>query len=336
MDYIDTMAYAGQKPWHEYGFEVSNDLSPEQMMKAAKVDWLVDNVPCYFDYVTDIKDETGQPVIIDGQPKQMINKRRSGARVLIRMDTGDILDNISDGWNPTQNWEAFEFFHEFVEAGHMKMHTAGSIKGGQYVWCLAEIVELEFALFGKDNIKGYMLFVNPHKYGAAIRILFTPIRVVCWNTLMQALSLDNNSREGVRMTHRRAFDPDLAKQALGLSTEKFLNFRQKAEFISTKFYKPDTLKEFFGQALPLYGNGKRQPTKELGKQAATAFREIENQPGFDFGAGTWWSAFNKVTHMVDHEIGKSTDTRIESAWFGDMATKKLKALELAVEFAEAS
>ena len=39
--------------------------------------------------------------------------------------------------------------------------------------------------------------------------------------------------------------------------------------------------------------------------------------------------------MIDHEIGKSEESRLTSNWYGMNKTKKLKALEKAVEYAEA-
>jgi hypothetical protein len=45
-------------------------------------------------------------------------------------------------------------------------------------------------------------------------------------------------------------------------------------------------------------------------------------------AGTRWAALNAVTELVDHERGRSDNTRIESAWFGTGAVLKNRALEL--------
>ena len=39
---VETMAYAGQLPWHGLGVKVIDDLSPEQMMQKAGVDWTVE------------------------------------------------------------------------------------------------------------------------------------------------------------------------------------------------------------------------------------------------------------------------------------------------------
>jgi hypothetical protein len=40
--------------------------------------------------------------------------------------------------------------------------------------------------------------------------------------------------------------------------------------------------------------------------------------------------------MTDHVIGRSADTRLQSAWYGYNKGLKTKALELAVEYAEAA
>lgn len=42
-----SMAWTGETPWHELGKQVPADLTPEQMMKAANLDWEVEKVPAY-------------------------------------------------------------------------------------------------------------------------------------------------------------------------------------------------------------------------------------------------------------------------------------------------
>ena len=39
---VETMAYAGELPWHGLGVKVIDDLTPEQMMRKAGVDWEVE------------------------------------------------------------------------------------------------------------------------------------------------------------------------------------------------------------------------------------------------------------------------------------------------------
>jgi hypothetical protein len=45
-------------------------------------------------------------------------------------------------------------------------------------------------------------------------------------------------------------------------------------------------------------------------------------------AGTRWAALNAVTELVDHERGRTANTRMESAWFGTGSALKNRALEL--------
>ena len=151
------MAYAGEVPWHGLGVKVPNDLTPEQMLEAAGLNWSVEKIPAY------AKIDNKQVAI--------------GQSALVRSFDSKILDVVSDDWNPVQNAEAFEFFNEFVAAGDMEMHTAGSLKDGQIVWGLAKVKE-SFELFKGDTIDSYLLFSNFHKYGFSTDVRFTPIREI--------------------------------------------------------------------------------------------------------------------------------------------------------------
>ena len=118
---VETMAYAGEVPWHGLGTKVSNDISIDDMLKESGLDWKVVPVPVFGEY-------NGQKITSDHQ-------------MLVRDSDSKVLTMITDKWNPVQNSEAFEFFRQFVEEGSMEMHTAGSLRDGQWVWCLAKVKE---------------------------------------------------------------------------------------------------------------------------------------------------------------------------------------------------
>ena len=82
---------------------------------------------------------------------------------------------------------------------------------------------------------------------------------------------------------------------------------------------------------PATGSGE----KEVSKNAALAMNVIDTQPGAEFARGSWWQAFNTVTYMTDHVMGRTTDNRLQSAWYGVNKTLKTKALETALEMAGA-
>jgi len=311
---VETMAYAGNVPWHGLGKKVPHDLSPEQMLEAAQLDWTVQKVPAF----ANVQEEN-------------VN---IGWSALVRSSDNRILDVVSNDWNPVQNSEAFQFFHEYCEAGDMEMHTAGSLRDGQIVWALAKVKD-SFELFKGDRVDSYLLFTNPHKFGQCIDIRFTPTRVVCNNTL--TLALKQKEERVIKKNHRTVFDASSVKEQLGIATTKLAKYKEMAEFLGSKRYTQEKLKDYFNQIFPVlvYNKEKGPQRKELSKSATRALEVVHTQPGANFAEGSWWQAFNAVTYMTDHEIGKTVDSRLTSAWFGANKNLKLKALETAVEYAEA-
>ncbi len=314
LEFIDgeaSIAYSktGGLPWHGLGKEVPDDLTPEQMMKAAQLDWNVRTEPCY--------------TTINGQQVQ-INKQ-----ALIRDRDDKVLDIISDDWQPCQNSEAFEFFNDFIAAGDMKMETAGSLKGGKIIWAMAKTGEA-FELFGgKDRVEAYLLFTNPHSYGQSIDIRSTGTRVVCNNTL--SLAHSTKSKSVVKVNHRRKFDADQVKETLGVTKARLHDYHEAAKFLSSKRYTNETLTEYFKRVFPTSGG------KDLSRNAEKSIQEwIFEQPGHELGEGSFWQAFNTTSWAVDHVIGRSDAGRIANAWYGNGSKLKMEAMNLALEMAKAA
>ena len=307
---VETMAYAGETPWHGLGVSVHNDLTPDQMLVKAGLDWTVNKVPSY--------------VNIGGQ------EIATGQQALVRSSDNSILSMVSDDWNPCQNHEAFEFFNDFVMEGNMEMHTAGSLKQGKNVWALAKVKD-SFEILGGDKVDSYLLFSNPHEYGRCIDIRFTPVRVVCNNTL--TLSLAGKTDLMVRLNHRSKFDPDMVKKTLGIAQTKMGTYKEMAEFLASRAYTTESVTNYLKEVFPSLT---KKDNSIMSRPATQAFEVLETQPGAEFGKNSFWQAFNATTYVVDHVLGHSQETRLQSAWFGDNRKRKLIALEKAVEFAVAA
>lgn len=311
---VETMAYAGEVPWHGLGTKVPADLTPRQMMEKAGCDWEVRKVPTY-------------------AAMEDVDLIPTGSSALIRSTDNKVLaPNVGENWEPVQNFEAFDFFTEYCLAGDMEMHTAGSLADGKIVWALAKVNE-SFDVLSDDRVDSYLLFSNPHQYGKSLNVRFTPIRVVCNNTLTMSLShLSNNA---VSLNHRRAFDPTIVKEQLGVAHEKFAQYKDAAQFLAKKRATTDNVVEYLNAIFP---NGDKSKTvygyNDLSRTAKATFDVLETQPGADFAMGTYWNAVNAVTYMTDHELGRNADTRMQSAWFGSNQAKKLKAMNLALEMAQ--
>lgn len=308
---VETMAYAGQVPWHGLGVPVSNDLTPQQMQEKAGLNWKVRELDSFIE--------------IDGE------KTLTGLKSLVREDNKKILTNVGENWNPVQNDDAFNFFSEYCMSGDMEMHTAGSLKGGQMVWALAKVKE-SFDLFGDDKVDSYLLFSNPHQYGKSIDIRFTPIRVVCNNTL--TMSLESKADRSVKVGHRTAFDAESVKQTLGLAHEKFAKYKEMAQFLASKKMTSDNYIAFLNEVFPrTSGEVESINVDTISRSAKQAHSVLDTQPGAEYGEGTWWQAFNSVTFITDHVQGRNAENRLHSQWFGFNQLRKVKAAEKAVEYA---
>lgn len=311
------MAYVGETPWHGLGKRVPADVSPEQMLKAANLDWTVEKRPLFF----------------EAKGGKVLTKNNA----LVRLTDEKVLTFISDAWNPVQNKEAFEFFNDFVHAGDMEMHTAGSLRDGRMVWAMAQIKD-SFELFGGDKVEGYLLFSNPHEFGRSIDIRFTPVRVVCNNTLTMAL--DEDAKHAVKISHRAIFNGDEVKETLGIAKDKLQRYKEQALFLGQRKYKKETIIEYFNRVFPSLTKDEEKVKvinkDPISRQAEEAMAVLHTQPGAEYARGSWWQAFNTVTYMADHKLGRSQDSRLTSSWYGLNRAKKEKALDLAIEYAEAA
>jgi len=302
---VAQMAYAGELPWHGLGQQVSDDISTDGMMEAAGLNWSVTKQPMYY------MDDLGEMGEVPGKS------------ALIRSSDNKVMDIVGNDWNPVQNAQAFEFFREFVDAGDMQMHTAGSLKDGKMVWALAKVND-GFTIKtprGEDSVESYLLFSNPHQYGKSIDVRFTPIRVVCNNTL--TLSLGQNVDQYVRVGHQRPFNAEDAMATLGMAHQKLETYKEAAEYLCQKYYTKEQVVDYFNNVFPSAGD--RDSNK-----ARQAVEVMHTQAGAELGEGTFWQLFNTVTYMTDHTLGRNNDNRLQSAWYGANQNVKKKALELAV------
>ena len=311
---VESMAYAGNPPWHGLGVTVDSTVLPRNIQRAAGLDWEVQKVPLTY--------------FLNGQDHE------SGHYALIRSSDGQFLDTVkSKRWTPVQNSVAFEFFNDFVRAGDMTMEVAGSLSNGKRVFALAKLNNcFRLAIAAADRTESYLLFTNPHLYGHSVDIRFTPIRVVCMNTLSLALGQKNNDYR-ISFNHSRGFVAEEARKLVSVAAGKLDAYKLRADLLASKRYTPDTLGRYYQQVFaPLVPPRTDEPPRSV----ALAHEVVETQPGREYAPGSWWNAFNAVTYLTDHKIGRSAATRLGTAWYGQGKMRKKRALDLAVEYADAA
>ena len=219
----------------------------------------------------------------------------------------------------------------------MEMHTAGSLQDGQIVWALAKVKD-SFELFKGDTVESYLLFSNPHKYGKSINVMFTPIRVVCSNTL--TFAVDSGSDRQVKIGHRGVFSPEIVKEQLGIATEKMAKYKEIASFLGSKRYTSESYIDYINTVFPRSSDKRVKEgmttAESLSRNAKLALDVLETQLVQTTQRGSWWQAFNSITYITDHVQGHNQENRLANSWFGYNQSKKRDALQTAIKFAEAA
>jgi phage/plasmid-like protein (TIGR03299 family) len=311
---VSSMAYAGEVPWHGIGNRLDRKQPLEVWAKQSGLNFRIEEAPvCYQAWTA-----------------RSTNALMTFAanKVLYRSDTKAALSVVSDRYQVVQPREILEFYRDLTQMSGFELETAGTLRGGRKVWALAKTGQSS-TLKGNDTVNGYLLLATACDGSLATTAQFTSIRVVCNNTLTVALA---NGGGAVKVPHRTIFDSSAVKKQLGISISSWDNFMYRMKALSERKVKPQEATNYF---LRVFKDGIEpaiQPGQERTLKAVQALYEGSGK-GADLASasGTAWGLVNSVTQFVDHERrARSTDHRLDSAWFGQGATIKKNALDQAL------
>jgi phage/plasmid-like protein (TIGR03299 family) len=216
---VETMAYTGQTPWHGLGRKLEENTPLEDFQREAGLDWTVSKRPVIYAIqpqvgLAQMMNSLAPGGIIDVPPKNLAFKDHF---VLARDSDDKPYAVVSNRYKPVQPGEVFEFFRDLLDRYKMKMHTAGSLLDGKRIWCLAQTGDVHKVL-GIDRVDSYLLLSTSYDLSLSTLAQFTSVRVVCNNTLQQALG-DATGR--VVSPHTQTFDADRFKDQLGIGREQW-------------------------------------------------------------------------------------------------------------------
>ena len=314
-DNVETMMYVGERPWHRFGIE-RKGLATATEALATGLDWGVATEPAF--------DRRGNEI--------------PGIRALVRTDRWEPLGGVGTGYQPIQNFEAAGFLDHIVGEGKAIFETAGSLGGGRQVWFLARLPG-DVWVTKEDNVRKYLLLTNPHRQGHALVVLWTPIRVVCENTLRAALHQGMNHAVRVRHVGNIQSKIEEARRLLGISFKYFDTFQEQSQTFVKRSLTREALKAYFETLVP---DPKDVDSSRAKATRTNLLRLLEVGKGNDLPSvrGTLWGAVNAVAEFVDHErptrtpkCGSESLKRFESAQFGSGAQLRSRAWELALSVA---
>lgn len=324
------MAFVGETPWHGLGQNVTKGASIGVWAKEAGMDWKANEAGVNFNI-----------------PGETFPIQAEGYKMLYRSDNRHQLSIVGADYKIVQPRDVLEFFRDLTEQNGWWIHTAGVLRDGRKLWAMATNGD-EGSVVKGDTIKRNLLLATSLDGSMKTVAQETQVRVVCANTLAMAIGRDGaGNKSAIVTSHRSVFDPEAVKRALGIKQDHFKNFMAKAQELAETPVKVDEARDLLRIIFRVNAPAKQAAKPKLAWLAGltslaeepetpdtrSIVRVLELFQGEGMGAdmkgvkGTRWGLLNAVSEHVDHEMGRSSDTRLDAAWFGRGAAIKKDAME---------
>lgn len=145
------------------------------------------------------------------------NKRIKTHYATMRPDTGEVLGVVGKDYEIIQNRDAFSFFDSIVGGDGIQYETAGALGKGERIFITAKLPGY-IKVGREDLIEQYLFLTTSHDGYGSITAAFTPVRIVCNNTLNAALRNHSNSIK-IRHTANAKDRLEQAHKVMGISNQ---------------------------------------------------------------------------------------------------------------------
>lgn len=264
----------------------------------------------------------------------------------VRTDNDTVLGVVGKEYQVVQNRDAFSFFDAIVGGEGILYETAGALGKGERIFITAKLPN--YIKVGREDLIGQYLFLTTSHDGlGSIMAAFTPIRIVCNNTLNAAYS---NCTGAIRIRHTGTAKEKLeqAHRVMGIVNKLSTCLEEALNGWSKIRITDEQVKALIQQALA--------PNREVlhnakgGKEDAysTQFRSVCTSV-FEYAMssptqqteetkGTLFGAYNAITGYYQNVRSyKDDETKLRSLMFGGVAqTRTHKAFQLCADFAKSA
>ena len=310
----DTMFSVKERPWHGLGVVVETAPTIEEAITLANLGWTV---------------EPKEIKTVDGI--NIPNKK-----ALMRSDTNDCLGVVGSGYNILQNTEAFKFFEPFVENGLATLETAGSLFNGKRVFILAKIAGDDMEVQKGDFVEKYILLSNAHDGSQAVKVGYTPIRVVCNNTLTCAET--SQTSQLIRVYHKTNVSQTLQdlRETMDLVNKQFIGTEEKYKELAKKQVSTADLDKYVKRVFSkkkledMYNTPSEYTDEQVEKFRKKLMEHVEEVFEKEL-VHNRWTMYNAVNHYLNHGRSRTLESTYNSMWFGDANRIDKKAFQLAFE-----
>lgn len=264
-----------------------------------------------------------------------------------RSDNEAILGGkVGKDYHIVQNTDAFSFFDAIVGGTDGILYeTAGALGNGERIFITAKLPDYIRVGNGDDVTEKYIFLTNSHDGSGSITAAFTPIRIVCQNTLNASL---RNMSNVVRIRHTSGAKQRLedAHKVMGLADrfstqmEGIFNGWAKVKISDSEVKKLIQLALCPNrETLELLKKGNEDELSTVFKNsvdAAFTYAMVAESQQMETTKGTVFGAYNAVTGYFQNVRNyKDDEAKLQSIVMGGTAQGKAqKAFELCTAFAQ--
>lgn len=341
---------AKEPAWHGLGQILNGPATSEEAIKEAGLDFTVAKEPVYVGVRKIHKDESLGLVNVlkdeeevDKDNKKVIYKEAKSVPdryATYRTDNGTPFGIVGSRYEIVQNTQAFDFFDAIVGKGEAIYETAGALHDGQIVFITAKLPDY-IRVAGDDVVKKYLLLNMAHDGSGSINAMFTPIRVVCNNTLNAAL---RQAHSKISIRHTRSAHDNLkeAHKIMGITNtlskqlEEIFSVMSKVR-ITDKQLVQYIEKVVLGETIDSMVAA--NPEYEISTRSKNIITDIQKYAEVGVGQqmehtkGTAYGAYNAITGYYQNvKSYRSQEAKMESNLLGDNYVKMQKAMNMAWDF----
>lgn len=317
-----------QPAWHGLGQIVADYPTSAQAIAFAGLDYEVVKAPLF---------AKGQyPLISFAVPDQYAT---------MRTDTNAVFGVVGKDYQIVQNADAFAFFDAIVGGGQGILYeTAGALGNGERIFITAKLPGYIRVGNRDDVTQKYIFLTTSHDGSGSITAAFTPVRIVCQNTLNAALRSATNV---VRIRHTAGAKERLeqAHRVMGVADTLSVQLEGIFNEWAKVGVEDKQVKQLIQLALcpnketfDLLKKGAEEELSSMYKNACGAAFEYamaDDTQAMETTKGTLFGAYNAVTGYYQNVRNfKTGEDKLKSICLGGTAQARgQKAFDLCGAFA---
>lgn len=315
-----------EKAWHGLGQIVADYPTSAEAIRFAGLDYTVEKRKLFtYDSENNAAPETG--III---PEIEVPNYYA----TVRKDTEAVLGVVGREYRVVQNRDAFTFFDAIVGGDGIQYETAGALGKGERIFITAKLPDY-IKVGSNDLIEKYLFLTTSHDGMGSIMAAFTPVRIVCANTLNAALQNSSNAVK-IRHTANAAERLEQAHKVMGMTNK----LSEQLEAIFNQWAKvritDDEVKKLIQLAmkpakevLPAIGTEKAEQISTYFKnvcESIYAYAMSSPTQQQETTKGTVFGAYNAITGYYQNVRNyKDDETKLKSILFGGTGQLRTQA-----------